>query len=235
MKNALYIQIFNDYRNLIKTGQLIPGDEIPSEAMIRDKYNCSRDTVRKATSLLEQKGYIKKSRGVPSIVIEKKQYSFPASTIDSFKELNKRDDLQAKTSCISLKSIPKNRFNFLKKFSSNTVIEVKRVREIQGKRIILDIDYLDTNFVPNITKEIAENSLYEYFENDLGLEIGYADKLVTVESVEDELIELLDVKEDDLLVLVESETYLKSGQLFQHTLSYHKYDKFRFRTYASRQ
>ena len=46
--------------------------------------------------------------------------------------------------------------------------------------MILDIDYLNANIVTNLTKEIAQNSLYEYIENELGLKISFARKEFTV-------------------------------------------------------
>lgn len=234
MINPLYIKIYNDYKTLIQSNQLSPGEEIPSEAFLRKKYACSRDTVRKATGLLEQKGYIKKSRGKASIVIENRQYLFPTSSIESFKEVSKKNKLDAKTICISLSYVDRDDFDFLNKFKSKKIIEIKRIRQISGEKIVFDIDYLDSFFVDGITKKIAEDSIYEYIEHNLGLKIGYAKKVVTVDYPRDEQIKYLDISQSDLLVCVDSDTYLKSGELFQHSISYHRYDKFIFTSYAAR-
>lgn len=231
---ALYIQIYEDIKKLIKSNKLKPGDQIASEKELREKYNCSRDTVRKATTLLEQNNLIIKSRGKASIVAENRQYLFPTSSLESFKELKDKNYLDAKTIFVSSKILNLDTLHIKSKLTCKEVLEVKRIREINGEKIVLDIDYFDTEYVNGITKEIAENSIYEYIEEEIGLEIDHAQKIVTVESPTDEEAKLLDLRPDKLLVQVTSDTYLKDGTIFQHSISKHRHDKFVFTSYAKR-
>lgn len=231
---ALYIQIYEDIKKLIKSNKLKPGDQIASEKELREKYNCSRDTVRKATTLLEQNNLIIKSRGKASIVAENRQYLFPTSSLESFKELKDKNYLDAKTIFVSSKILDLDTLDLKSKLICKEVLEVKRIREINGEKIVLDIDYFDTEYVNDITKEIAENSIYEYIEEDLRLKIDHAQKIVTVESPTDEEAKLLDLRPDKLLVQVTSDTYLKDGTIFQHSISKHRHDKFVFTSYAKR-
>lgn len=231
---ALYIQIYEDIEKLIKSNKLKPGDQISSEKELREQYNCSRDTVRKATGLLEQNNLIIKSRGKSSIVAENRQYLFPTSSLESFKELKEKNYLDAKTIFISSEIKDLASLNLHSKLSCKEVLELKRIREINGEKIVLDIDYFDTNYVKNIDKKIAKNSIYEYIEKDLGLKIDHAQKIVTVKSPTDEEVRLLDLRPDKLLVQVTSDTYLKDGSIFQHSISKHRHDKFVFTSYAKR-
>lgn len=231
---ALYIQIYEDIKKLIKSNKLKPGDQIASEKELREKYNCSRDTVRKATTLLEQNNLIIKSRGKASIVAENRQYLFPTSSLESFKELKDKNYLDAKTIFVSSKILDLDTLDLKSKLICKEVLEVKRIREINGEKIVLDIDYFDTEYVNDITKDIAENSIYEYIEEELRLEIDHAQKIVTVESPTDEEAKLLDLRPDKLLVQVTSDTYLKDGTIFQHSISKHRHDKFVFTSYAKR-
>lgn len=234
MSKALYIKIYDDIKNLIKSKTLLPGDPIPSELELRKKYNCSRDTVRKATLLLEQKNYIYKSQGKPSIVLENTQYLFPTSTLESFKELAVKNNLSSKTKCVSIREIDKSSLADLSDIESDKVTELIRVRNINGENIVLDIDYLDSNKVPYMDKEIAENSIYEYIEGQLGLNISYSKKIVVVENANKQDLELLDISDDDLVVVVKSFVYLDNGKCFQYSISRHRSDKFVFTAYASR-
>lgn len=231
---ALYLQIFEDIKLMIKSNLLLPGDTIMSEKELMEKYSCSRDTVRKATSMLEQNHLIIKSRGKASIVAENRQYLFPTSTLESFKELSKKNSLDAETIFVSCQLKDYKDLDIVTQIKSPKLLELVRVRKINGERIVLDIDYFDPSYVNNITKEIAENSVYEYIEGELKLEIGQALKTVTVESPTSEERSLLDLSKDDLLVQVSSDTFLKNGQIFQHSISKHRHDKFIFTAYASR-
>jgi DNA-binding LacI/PurR family transcriptional regulator len=57
---ALHIVLKKHYQELIKSGQLKPGEKLPGERAIADKYSVSRWTVVEALKLLEQEHYIKR-------------------------------------------------------------------------------------------------------------------------------------------------------------------------------
>lgn len=70
-------------------------------------------------------------------------------------------------------------------------------------------------------------------QNKLGLDIAYAQKEITVEPTSREERDLMQSK-DDYLVLIKSRVYLGDTQQFQYTESKHKIDKFRFVDFARR-
>ncbi len=112
--------------------------------------------------------------------------------------------------------------------------KVRRIRKIDGERVILDTDFLNAKIVPEINTEIAKDSLYSYIEDVLGLKISFARKEFTVVKASDEEKQLLDMLDYDLLVCVKSYTYLEDASLFQFTISKHRPDKFRFVEFARR-
>lgn len=229
---ALYKKIYEDIKEKIESNKLKVGENIPSESQLQMKYKCSRDTVRKATSLLEQNNYIEKSRGRQATVKLRNKYTFPTSKIESFKEINIRDGLKAKTKVVTLEYGFTGDPDFSNEFKN--CVKLVRVRSMEGEKNVLDIDYLDGDMVPGLTKKICENSIYEFIETKLGVEIGYAKKIVTVEKPTSLDMEILGVDEDDLLVNIESYTFTKDGKLFQSTISKHRFNKFRFEAYATR-
>ena len=114
------------------------------------------------------------------------------------------------------------------------VYHIERIRDIDGEKIILDIDYINAQVIPHLTKEIVQDSIYEYIENDLVLKVSFAKKEITVIQASDQEKELLDMDGFDLLVCVKSYTYLEDATLFQYTESKHRPDKFRFVEFARR-
>ena len=109
-----------------------------------------------------------------------------------------------------------------------------RTRQINGEKIIFDTDYFKKKYVPRLTKEICEGSVYEYLENELGLKIGMAQKIVTVEEANGRDRLYMDLEGSDVVAVVTSVTALESGEIFQHTVSHHRIDKFRFVETAKR-
>ena len=63
MKKAKYKQIMDFYKKYISQNELKDGDLLPSESSVADRFNFSRDTVRRALDHLEKKGVVCRQRG----------------------------------------------------------------------------------------------------------------------------------------------------------------------------
>jgi GntR family transcriptional regulator of arabinose operon len=63
MKKAKYKQVIEYYKDYIKIYELIDGDLLPSESEVADKFNFSRDTVRRALEELEKEKVVSRKRG----------------------------------------------------------------------------------------------------------------------------------------------------------------------------
>ena len=110
---------------------------------------------------------------------------------------------------------------------------ILRTRSIDGVVSVLDLDYLAQECVPQLTQEIAEQSIYAYLEGELGLDISYAQKEITIQA-STERERLLMGHQDPYLVLIRSRVYLGDTRQFQYTESKHKIDKFQFVDFARR-
>ncbi|WP_304738809.1 UTRA domain-containing protein [Dubosiella newyorkensis] len=113
--------------------------------------------------------------------------------------------------------------------------EIKRIRKIDGEKIILDEDYINAKIIPGLDAQIASDSIYEYIENTLGLPIAFARKEITVVKASEEEKKLLDLEGYDLLVCVKSYNFLEDATLFCYTVSKHRPDKFRFVEFSRRE
>lgn len=235
--DSKYLMIYNDIVGKIEKGKLGVNSKLPSENELMDIYGVSRDTVRKALNLLESNGYIQKIKGKGSFTLDINRIDFPVSGITSFKELAQRMGKEWKTYVQKIEVITADGYlaEQLKIEEGREVWEVVRVREIDKRKIILDKDYFIKEFIPSLTKEICQDSIYNYLENGLGLQISFAKKEITVQRATEEDKGLLDLKNYDMVVVVKSHTYLDDATLFQYTESRHRPDKFRFVDFARRQ
>lgn len=234
--SSKYLKIYNNIVEKIDNGIFETNKKLPSEAQLMEEYKVSRDTVRKSLNLLERNGYIEKSKGKGSFVLDINKFNFPVSGIKSFKEIENSLGKECKTILkeLSLKS-PNDRIMKKLEVSPNKYIwNIVRVRNIDGENIILDKDYINSKFVPRLTEEICEDSLYSYIEGELGLKIAYAEKEITVQKSTEEDKDLLDLRGYDMVVVVKSYTYLEGRKLFQYTESRHRPDKFKFVDFARR-
>lgn len=229
-------KIFSDIAEEIQNGQFKAGDTLPSESELCERFSASRETIRKALNLLAQNGLIHKIQGKGSVVLDINKFNFPFGGLVSFKEVSRKMGRKSRTIvhdfglCHPDAYISKQ----LGIPSKEYVWKVKRTREIDGEKIILDKDYIHPKIVLALTKDICENSIYEYFENELGLKISFAKKEIYVEDLNDEDREYLDVEGFVNIVVVKSLVYLDDTTLLQYTESRHRPDKFRFTDFARR-
>jgi GntR family transcriptional regulator len=71
MPEPMYRQIADDLQRKIETGELDPGDQLPTELDLRDQYDASRNTVRDAMKWLITRGLIETRPGQGTFVVEK--------------------------------------------------------------------------------------------------------------------------------------------------------------------
>lgn len=236
MKESKYVTIYKEWKEKIESGQIAEGERLPTESSLMESYQVSRDTVRKSLNLLEQNGYIQRGRGRASLVMPKQRYTFPLSEIASFQEVNKLSNAHAETEVVNLDILQDS--NKIKKIFQQSVngevYELIRVRRMKDEAVILDKDYFVRDVVPRLPLNECKVSVYRYLEEELGLQISYAVKEITVQKANAEDYELLDMGDYDMVVVVKSHTYLENNTLFQCTESRHRPDKFRFVDLAKR-
>ncbi|WP_156290243.1 trehalose operon repressor [Oceanobacillus salinisoli] len=234
-RNKKYLAIYHDLVNKIQTNVWTKDSLLPSENELTEMYHTSRETIRKSLNLLAQNGYIQKVRGKGSVVIDFDKFSFPVSGIVSYTELVEELGLSSRTIV--------NHLGYTKSQEARRVLDasqeekvwtVTRIREISGEKVILDKDYFNEQYVPLLSREICENSIYHYIENKLDLVISFAQKEIVVEDPTEEDRELLDLDGYSNVVVIRSLVYLDDTTLFQYTESRHRPDKFRFVDFARR-
>lgn len=238
MPKAKYIQIYQDLKNKIETGEYEFQELLPSENQLILTYGCSRNTIRRAISALVTDGYVQtmQGKGVRNIFQPTLQTSFTIGGIESFKESAIRNNQTPKTTVLCFAEIVAD-----KKISNRTGFPVgaelyylQRLHYLDGKALILNHNYFLKDVVTNLTKEIAENSIYEYLENVLHISIVTSKRVMTVEKMTEIDEKYLNLGDYNCLAVVSSQTYNSDGVMFEYTQSRHRPDYFRFQDNATR-
>lgn len=231
-----YQLIFKDLQEKIANDTYPVGDYLPTEAQLCQLYSASRDTIRKALKLLNQAGMVESLQGQGTKVVQRQHIQFPVSELTSYQELVDKLGMVSRTKVLAVeKVIVDDKLALKTGFASKSIIwRVRRQRQLDGVAAVLDTDYLDTRIVPKMTTAIAQDSIYAYLENELGLDIAYAQKEITIDQVSDTDKLHLDLGADKHLVSVKSKVFLGNTRQFQFTESRHKLDKFKFVDFAKR-
>lgn len=231
-----YQQIYKQIKEQILQEAYPTGSTLPTEMQLTQEFSASRDTIRKALQLLADDGLISKKQGSGSQVLKRDQIHFPVSKLTSYQELVQASGLSSKTNVINLDNIiiDQTLSNLTGFPKGSRVWRVVRQRVVDNIASVLDIDYLHKDLVPKLSREMAEQSIYAYLENQLDLTIAAAAKEITIDQANDRDKILLDIGSDKHVVRIRSKVYLSDQRQFQFTESRHKLDKFTFVDYAYR-
>lgn len=235
---AKYAEIYEDLKEKIETGAYPKDSYLPSEHTLITSYDCSRNTVRRAIAQLADEGYLQSMHGKGVLVIwQPTQKSlFSLSGIESLQEAAKRNDMTYHTKVVHFAELTID-----ERLSKRTgfpvgeeVYYIQRVRYFDDEAYILDHNWFLKSVMPELSKEIAEKSIYEYMEKTLGITIATTARKMTVEPMTQVDEKYLDMKDYNCLAVVTSQTYTGSGVMFEYTVSRHRPDKFVFYTTARR-
>ncbi len=213
---------------------------IPSEHTLVKEFSCSRNTVRRAIDMLVNDGYLQAihGKGVRVIFTEKNYAIFSLGNIESFKEAAKRNNAKFHNlvlkfeDCVIDETLSKNTGFAV----GEEVFFIQRVHFFDDVPMIINNNYFLKKIVKNLTKEIAEDSIYEYLENTLGITITNSIKYFTVE-LADELDNHYIMKNCpsyNCIALVRNNTYNGDGIMFEYTESRHRPDYFSFESIVLR-
>ena len=232
-----YKKVYADIKDKIEQNIWKAQDELPTENELMETYSYSKDTIRKALSLLELDGYIQKRQGRNSVVLDhhhmKKQY---LSELRTAGELNRLALHQIETELTDL-YIVQGQADLMTIFEVDETVDfyrVGRVRTIDGERLEYEVSYFDRRIIPFLNREIAEGSIYHYLEDELGLKISHSRREISFRYANEEEKRLMDLGDYEMVVVVESTAYLANGQVFQAGSISYRPDKVTFLSIAKR-
>lgn len=231
-----YETIYNAIIKQIEGGKLKEGDKIPSETELMAQFDASRGTVRKAVDLLQERGYVQKIHGKGVFVLRKKNIEFRLGGIVSFKEEYERLNRDIVTKVVEMQKLSADKAvaKLLNVKRKTKVDLIKRVRNIDGENVILDVNYFVSDIIPDLTEETVQASVYQYIEQTLRLQISYAHRVIEAQPCTEEDRKYLDLNGTDYVIVVKNYTHLYDGRQFEYTESRHRLDKFYFSDVARR-
>lgn len=238
MPKAKFEMIYKDLKEKIESQEYAYQELLPSENTMVDIYHCSRNTIRRAVAELAEQGYVQSlhGKGVRIIYQPIDPASFTIGGIESFKESATRNRKKTRTEVIQFAEILcDERISAKIGFPVDSELYyIQRVRFLEEKALILDINMFLKSVVPGLTPAIAQESIYEYIENELEMSIVTSKRKMTVERATEIDEKYLELDDYNCLAVVSGQTYNADGIMFEYTQSRHRPDYFCFQDTATR-
>lgn len=240
MPKSIYESIYKDLKRRIESDEFAYRELLPSENVLIQTYDCSRNTVRRAIGRLVTDGYVQtmQGKGVRNIYRPVEQTAFTLGEIESFRESAVRNGHTYHTKVLLFMELTTNeslaeRTGFP---VDSDIFYLQRLHFLDGKPLIINHNYFLKECTPGLTKEIAEDSIYDYLEHTLHMTIVNSRRIMTVEKITeiDEKYLELNAEDYNCMAVVTSYTYNSDGIMFEFTQSRHRPDYFRFQDHAVR-
>lgn len=225
----LYEQLADMLRERIRTGELQPGDPLPTELELAKTYNVSRTTARQAVLALVREGLAYRQRGKGSFVCQPKVVQ-QLVTLRSFSDEIRILGFQPGARLLGQTWIPSDTSvaRALGIKTGEPVLEVVRLRLADGDELSLNKSYLPGEYGRILEEEdLGAPSLYETIERAIG-SITRATELITATSATQEHAELLGVPQGTALLRLERTTYVSGGYPLEFVRADFRPDRYTF-------
>lgn len=177
----LWTQVKSDILKMIVTGVFLPGDRLPSEAELCERYGVSRPVVREALSQLVFEQQVFKHQGKGAFVsAQRDDEDFIGTTVGFSDELLAKNRLVTRKILRQTVADPSPEARRLLRLDlGQKVVQVDRVLSVNGTPRMLVRISLRGDAVPGLDKQPLENrSLYETMRRAYGLTFRRAERWI---------------------------------------------------------
>ncbi|MED1059892.1 GntR family transcriptional regulator [Bacillus mycoides] len=224
--SAKYKQIADVLEQNIRDGLFNETKKLPKEEALMNRFEVSRNTIRKVVSQLVNRGYIFQVQGSGMFLRETSVTDY--INLGSLRGLTKNlvsQNIETKVLEIEVIEANEEIVERMQCEIGTRLYFLKRVRIVDGKPFSIEVSYFKKDIIPYLNEEIALSSVYSYFIEDLRLNIGFADKVISCEKINKENAKLLELNEGDPALLIENTVYLVNGTIFELSQSMFHYEK----------
>ncbi|MBA4492869.1 GntR family transcriptional regulator [Paenactinomyces guangxiensis] len=227
----LYYQLKEILREMIDNEELKPGDAAPPERELCEIHGISRMTARKAVTALVNEGVLYREQGKGTFVAEPKP-QHQLNQLRGFTDEMMEKGLVVQTKILSFKVLEatvalKKRLKMLP--HQNKVLEIQRLRIIDGLPFALETVWLNHTKVPDLTKNDLEGgSLYNVLKEKYNRVPCYATQTIEPVKLDEYESQLLQMPDESLALLFRRTTYTKNEEIMEYTKCIYRTDTHKY-------
>ncbi|PYT61104.1 MAG: hypothetical protein DMG35_09945 [Acidobacteria bacterium] len=220
-----YQRIQSAIRKRIDSGQLHPGDPVPSERDLAKIHHVSLMTARHALASLEREGLVERRRGIGTFVAPPKIHF---NKLMSYTEQMAARSLTAGAKVLFAKIVDSENEAAarLSLPPTSSLLKFERLRHAAGEPFALETCYLNAAEFPGLLDApIGRVSLFAILERDFHVELGYADEEVDATAADPRIAELLAIPRREPLLRIRQVIYSAKGKAILYVLGFYRSDR----------
>lgn len=224
-----YQKIADKIKNFIYDNELPEGTKLPTVEKFASEYNVSKSTIVKALESLVSEGVVFQVQG-SGIFVRKRNKSgyINLNLTTGFTTSLKDFNITSKVLEFKLINPSNDIAKILECSVDDSVYYIKRIRYINEEIMCLEESYYKQSIVTYLTKEIADNSIFEYLKVGLNLSLGFSDRYLHIDKLNEDLASILNLNIGDPTLKVYEHIYLSSGAIFNYSVLTYNYKNAQF-------
>lgn len=239
-----FITISDQIIKQIQSGELLPGDQIPSENELIKEFKISNTTARKVLLEIESKGWGKRIKGKGTFVLNRTSEHQLVRTIGSIDATRRgfhdyliaegfthKDIILEKT---ILKDGISSDINNKHYIIDGPVIKIHQLRYADEDLMKDETKYISLTLCPQINRLSTEISYFKTYEDKYHLKISDMKQTLGVEIFTKDLeINNFDIEDAIPIYVLDSVIISNKNQVIEIERSYYRGDKYKFSVIAS--
>jgi len=232
----LYFKIESLMRNKILSGQLEPGNKLPTESDLIERFGVSQITIRKALSNLERDGLIVRNRAKGTFVAEtipmRKKFVITNQVYNILEDADRYEIKNADLKTITIKGTRNARMvrEFFNLTNEDSICVVQRTRLWKGIPMYYIENILSPSIAPHLTvKELREKHLLKILQEKIGLTLGRGEMYIEAVPADPDVADILRMQVFEPLILRQLCYWFPTGEPFEIVDSYMRPDYFRYK------
>lgn len=226
----VYFQLLSMLERKIVSGELRPGEKLPSERQMAEMFDISPMTVNKALSMLASNGLVIRERGRGTFV-KSGEIEIPPTLLRGLSKRIREQGLRLETKVlrkgITSRALPVIA-DRLRLGSHEKILEIRRLWVIEKEPIAITTAYLPYKYSFPLLREDLTQSLTDLLRERCGIVLIRAEENIGVCLAKKYEAEVLKVRRGAPLLLVEGVSFTEGGIPVRYTRGLYRGDKFKF-------
>lgn len=227
----LYQQLRDRLKAELADGNWKPGDALPTERELCQRFDLSPGTVRQAILALVREGLLTRRAGKGTFVARmdpsrgfERFFPFRSGTSDGqftpdIEVLDVHVMAEADEEVLTKLDLRR----------PDSILSVRRLMVQHGTPVCWHQSYIPYSLVPGMEKEDLTQQLYRTMEAKFGLHVIQAEELLQAVEADAEMARLLQISEGAPVILIERVAYTFRGQVLECRKTYGRSDKFLYK------
>lgn len=225
----LYYQLAELLKEQIRSGELTPGAQLPSERTLSESYAISRNTARQAIAYLIHEGTVVARHGLGTFVAEPKLTHDMLNLRGFTEEMTQRGQVTSRVLEQRVVTPPQRVATGLRLANDARTTRLVRLRLLDATPLLLETSFVPLALCPGLDQEnMATQSLYAVLEQRYGLQLTRSYQTLEAAIANAYEAELFGITPGAAIFLLEGVIFDDRNRPTEYAKTVYRGDRFKF-------